>query len=314
MRVHFWGVRGSVPTPMSSIQLRNKITAIVQRITPNDLKDEDSREKFIANLPQWLVSTVGGNTACVEIATRDNQTFLLDAGTGLREFGRLSDNPSNEFHMFFSHFHWDHIQGIPFWGNFYDKKTVLHIYSPWPFSVKILAKQMSFPYFPTLFSASAPTIHFHLMKEGVPRQVGNVKVTCIKMPHPGASYSYSFEENGKKFIYASDVELTEMDAKTKEKAQKLFSNADMLVLDAQYTIEELLRKSNWGHSNCCHDVDFARSCGVKNLYLFHHEPNYSDKDIFNLTQTARWYAESESAPQKSKISIFAACEGMDIEV
>lgn len=313
MRVHFWGVRGSVPTPMSAIQLRNKITAVVQRITPSDLKDEDSREKFIANLPEWLCSTVGGNTACVELSA-DNKTFLLDAGTGLHEFSHYSDNNSKEFHLFFSHFHWDHIQGIPFWNAFYDKSTILNIYSPWQFSVKILAKQMSAPYFPVSFSASAPTIRFHLLKENTPRQIGNVKVTCVKMPHPGNSYAYLFEENGKKFVYATDVELTAMDEKNKEKAENLFKNADMLVLDAQYTIEELYKKPNWGHSSCCHDVDFARNCGVKNLYLFHHEPNYSDKEIFNITQTARWYAESENNSKKSKISIFSACEGMDIEI
>lgn len=311
MHIHFWGVRGSLPTPLSPMQLRNRITAVVERITAQDLVSEDARENFVQNLPVWLNGTIGGNTACIELNSDDNQVFILDGGSGLSEMARRPfEENETTFHMFFSHFHWDHIQGIPFFGPIYDKRNTIHIYSPWPATMDILSKQMSYPYFPVKLDACTPNIHFHLLKPLEPIQIGNVRVMCKKMAHPGSSYAYSFIENGKKFIYATDVELTASDWSEHERNKSFFSNADMLVLDAQYTIEELLAKQNWGHSSCCYGVDLALEWGVKGLYLFHHEPNYTDKKLYSILDTARWYADSI---KKNKVlHIELATEATDV--
>lgn len=312
MRVHFWGVRGSLPTPLSPVQLRNKITAVVQRITPQDLESEDARENFIQNLPTSLSSTIGGNTACVELETEDNQIIILDAGSGLHEMSkRYYEQSENVFHVFISHFHWDHIQGLPFFTPFYNKKSVFHFYSPWPATFDLLKTQMSYPFFPTKIESCTSNIFFHLIQPGKKEQIGKVSVSSKKMTHPGSSYAYSFEENDKKFVYATDVELTAVDKKEETANMEFFKNADMLILDAQYTIEELHIKSNWGHSSCCHCVDYASQWEIKKLYLFHHEPNYDDKKIDTILQTARWYADSLG---RKDIEIYLAAEGVDVEI
>ena len=115
MRYKFWGVRGSVPTSLSSDKLMSKIHSILQQISVSDLESVTSREKFISSLPKWVTSTVGGNTTCFEVGISEKEVFIFDAGTGIRELGKKLISEKNlKIHIFISHFHWDHIQGLPF--------------------------------------------------------------------------------------------------------------------------------------------------------------------------------------------------------
>ncbi len=309
MRVHFWGVRGSIPTPLTPLQIKNRIAAVIQRITPQDLESEDTREKFINDLPLWLKSTIGGNSSCVELVTDDNQIFIFDGGSGLREMNREFAGVTNPVvHMFFSYFNWDHIQGITFFELIYNHKATIHIYSPWPAQKKILAKQMSFPYFPARWEDLASNIVYHTIKPNKSIKIGDCEICCNKMYHPGNSYSYTVIENGKKFCYATDVELAAATWQEAQKNKEFFKDTDFLILDAQYTIEELSEKPNWGHSSCRHCVDMAVEWGIKKLYLFHHEPKYEDKKIYTILQTAQWYADSINA---KNLEIFVATEESD---
>lgn len=314
MNIHFWGVRGSLPTPLTPDQVQAKIAAVVERITPKDIESEDSRTRFIANLPPWIFGTIGGNTACVELRTKKNTTFLLDCGSGLREYSVNGKQPEDgHYSIFMSHFHWDHIQGLPFFGQTFNPKTKIDFYSTFPAAERILEEQSRRPYFPK--NGCWPSVKnqftFHLIKEGEPFEVDGVLVNTKKMKHPGNSYAFSFEEDGKKFIYATDAELEQGDYDRSIKKNFFFENADLLVLDSQYTGEEALVKANWGHNIFCYAVDFANTWHVKNLYLFHHEPTYSDKKIHSVLQAARWY-EDYTALKGVKINL--AVEGQEIEI
>ena len=131
------------------------------------------------------------------------------------------------------------------------------------------------------------------------------------MNHPGNSYSYAVCENGKKFVYATDVELKAQDFGYSKEAESVFRNADCVVLDSQYTVEEAYRKENWGHSAFCYAVDFAIHWNVKKLYLFHHEPTYDDKKLNSILQAARWYAQYI---EHSEIEIYLAKEDSEFEL
>ena len=117
MKVRFWGVRGSIPTPVTPDEMRRKIASVVQRIRPEDLQSPTTREQFLGSLPPWLFGTYGGNSACIEIRLDDNSCIILDGGSGIRA---LADSlahelrPVTEFHIFITHFHYDHLQGFPF--------------------------------------------------------------------------------------------------------------------------------------------------------------------------------------------------------
>ncbi len=314
VKIHFWGVRGSLPTPITAEQVQAKIAAAIERATPKDLESEDARTRFIASLPPWLYGTVGGNTACVEVTAKNGTRFILDCGSGLRELA-VNGTPAedNHYNILMSHFHWDHIQGLPFFGPVFNPKTKIDFYSTFPAAERILAEQSRCPYFP--ISGSWENLRsrftFHLIKEGEPFFINGIKINCKKMKHPGNSYSYSFEEDGKKFIYATDVELRTSDFDTSIKKNHFFENADVLVLDSQYTGEEAISKENWGHSIFCYCVDFANTWNTKKLYFFHHEPTYSDKKIYSILQAARWY-EDYSALYNVDINL--AIEGEEVEI
>lgn len=311
MQVIFWGVRGSLSAPLTAQQVQSKIAAIVQRITPSDIADADARQYFLSRLPDWLYGTVGGNTACTQLITDSGSHIILDAGTGLRELGMAPSMQSvSEWHLFLSHYHWDHIQGLPFFAPAYNPNTIIHIYGPQADLHNILSGQMSSPYFPVTFDGSfTRNITFHPLNDGDTFELRNVIVSCRKMFHPGGSFAYSFEEKNKKFVYATDVEL-KGDVCCTGDENDFFTSADMLIFDAQYTELEADQKRNWGHSAFGNVIDFAGRRGVKNVYLFHHDPAYNDKKLYAMFEAARKYI---IASQKN-IAVHLAAEGLMVTV
>lgn len=306
MKIHFWGVRGSLPTPITSEQIQSKIMAVIQRIKPSDLINSETRAKFTATLPNWIMGTVGGNSSCVEIQDENTQ-IILDAGSGIRVLGKEKNHlVSNHIHLFFSHFHWDHIQGLPFFDAAYNPNTIFDIYSAKENAKEILSLQMTSPYYPVTWDSFTKNIKFHTVTPNKSFMIDNIEVNCSMMSHPGNSHSFSFSSNGKKFVYATDVELKTKDFQNTSENVSVFKDADVIVLDSQYTVEEAYRKKNWGHSAFCYAIDFAVYWNIKKLYLFHHEPTYDDKKLDSILQSARWYAQYIN---HSEIEIQLAKEG-----
>jgi phosphoribosyl 1,2-cyclic phosphodiesterase len=294
MRVRFWGVRGSLPAPSLSFQIKNKISAIVAQITPGDIESPESRERFLAGLPPWLFGVVGGNTPCVSVGLDNPRELLVfDCGSGIRELGIAMEKEKSKpthYHVFLSHFHWDHLQGLPFFNPAYDPSITVDFYSPRPDFESILSGQMAAPYFPIRMENMSARKYFHrLAADGTPE--GTLGVRCKKMNHPGDSYSYMVTENGRRFIYATDTELSASDFLRTEENIAFFKDADLIVMDCQYTLGEAIDKYNWGHSAFSLSVDFAANWGIKHMVMFHHDPAYSDKKLHNILHSARWYLE-----------------------
>lgn len=312
MRLRFWGVRGSVPSPLGPARLKSKISSVIGRLRPLDLEGEGSRELFLASLPDYLFGTVGGNTACVEVAAGGGERIILDAGTGIRELGleiAAARRPAS-CHVFFSHFHWDHIQGLPFFAPAFDPDNELRFYSPRPDFRGILEAQMREPYFPIEMGAMRAVRDFVVLGEE-PTRIGGTSVSHRPMRHPGGCYSYLVEAEGVKIAYSTDTELDEADfAKTPENARH-FAGLDALIIDAQYTLDEAIEKYNWGHSSFSLASDFAASWGIRRLILFHHEPTYSDRKIDLLLRNASAYLEHLEA---RGIEVIMAREGLELEI
>ncbi|MDR2048257.1 MAG: MBL fold metallo-hydrolase [Treponema sp.] len=313
MRIHFWGVRGSLPAPQLPSQIQSKISAILERLTPEDIQSPENRERFLADLPPWLFGTVGGNSPCVTIAVDSlKDSIVFDAGSGLREYGieAAREKPKIEkYHIFFSHFHWDHLQGLPFFNPAYNPAVTVDFYSPMENLETALHGQMTSPYFPVHMESMGSKKSFHLLSG--PVNIGPVEITYKKMNHPGDSYSYKVREGDYSFIYATDTELSANDFQKTEENTGFFENADLIVLDSQYTLGEAIEKYNWGHSAFSLAVDFAANWGIKQLILFHHDPTYDDRKLLNILQSARWYAERMGI---KGIEISLAMEGMELEL
>jgi phosphoribosyl 1,2-cyclic phosphodiesterase len=312
MRIRFWGVRGSLPAPLSSAQVRSKISAVIERIKPSDLESPEARERFLASLPPWQFGTVGGNTPCVEVRTDAGDVLIFDAGSGIRELGlaALKEKPvPSAYSIFFSHFHWDHIQGLPFFAPAYDPRVSLDFYSPTAELEQTLREQMKQPTFPVGMDVMAAKKTFH--RPDSPISVGSSVVNFRKMNHPGSSFAYSVSEGLRRFVYATDTELSPDDFLRNDENAAFFGGAEVIVIDAQYTLGEAIEKYSWGHSAFSMAVDFASTWGIRKLVLFHHDPTYDDRKLHGILQSARWYVDHMSI---RGVEGRLATEGMEIRV
>lgn len=314
MRFTVWGSRGSHPTVLTPAAVRSKISTVVQRIRATDIVDASTRERFLASLPSWLFGTTGGNTACVQLEIDDRRQIIFDAGSGIINFGYSQlhrDPPPNEYHIFFTHFHYDHIQGFPFFVHAFNPAVRIHFYSPVENLQEILSHQMGHPYFPIrMEDKMSGNFEFHQLT-GSEVDVYGATVRWRELNHPGKAYGYRVDYEGRSFGYITDVELLESDfAKTEENAQ-FFTSIDAMILDTQYTLDEAIEKYTWGHSSFSLGVDFALAWEVSRLYMFHHEPQYDDKKIEQNLQNARWYANWMGG---TGLKVSLAREGETIDV
>jgi phosphoribosyl 1,2-cyclic phosphodiesterase len=289
--ITFWGTRGSISTPG-----RNT-------------------EKY------------GGNTPCVSVRSGDT-TIILDAGTGIRNLGiELMEEFEGlgkglPLHLFLSHTHWDHIQGLPFFQPSYIRDGNLTIYgSPKKerFLASILKGQMDFDYFPVSMSAFAADITIQEISQNV-IELGPIRVDWQEqICHPGGSVRYRLTLQNKKIVYATDVELdsffadgaTHPDKEALADAYREFvQGADLLIADAQYTATEYPAHVGWGHSSVPLLLEVASQCGVKQLAVFHHDPQHSDKFLDDLWAKNRFKHWSE----KLRTEVFWAREGLTLAV
>jgi phosphoribosyl 1,2-cyclic phosphodiesterase len=312
MNIRFWGVRGSLPAPVTSERIKSKISAILEQVTVDDIKNVESRERFLAGLPPWLFGTVGGNSPCVSVSfDNSKEVFVFDCGSGIRELGLTfseKQKPS-KYHIFFSHFHWDHIQGLPFFGPAYDKSVAIDFYSPVPDIEKNMSGMMTAPYFPVRFENMSCKKAFHLLEKEI--NINKHYINFKKMNHPGGCYAYSINENGKRFIYSTDTELTTQDFEKTPENIAFFQNADLIVIDCQYTLGESIDKYNWGHSAFSLAVDFAANWGITHMVMFHHDPSYNDQKLYGILQSAKWYLERMNI---TGIELTLAYEGLEISL
>ncbi len=274
MDVTFFGVRGSIASPGSD------------------------------------TARVGGNTSTVEVCCGDSR-IVLDAGTGLRALGQrmLAKGESRKLTLLLSHYHWDHIQGLPFFTPLYLPGTEVEIVGQRAglYGVReALEHQMTAPVFPVRFSDLAATF---VPREVRPRdtfRVGDATVRVARGNHPGGVLAYRIDYAGQSIVYATD---TEHYACLDPELLALAEGASLLVYDAQYTPEEYRgergpSKVGWGHSTNVAAAELARAAGVGRLALFHHEPTRDDRGV----------EEVEAATQALFPATFAAREGMRIEL
>ncbi len=254
--IQFWGVRGSIASP-----------------GPETVR-------------------YGGNTPCVEMRVGSDR-LIFDGGTGLRILGQslLSQMPV-EAHMFFTHSHWDHIQGFPFFTPAFIKGNRFHIYgTPAPNGATLqhrLHDQMLHPNFPVPLKIMAAELRFNDLEFGEQVEIGEITVENSALNHPGEATGYRVNWRGYSAAYVTDTE--HFPDKLDENVLRLAHHADVLIYDATYTNEEYnsaaSSKVGWGHSTWQEAVKIARAAKVKKLVIFHHDPLHNDDFLDRVGELA----------------------------
>ena len=315
MKIRVWGARGSIPSPLKPEVIEEKICQAIYGMPAVDTNNMEAVRAYVSSLPLLQRRTAGGNTSCVEIQAK-GETFIIDAGSGLRELGlALMQGPcgrgNGRLHLFFSHPHWDHIQGFPFFAPAFIPGNKIYIYHLHNLELA-LTDQQRFLNFPVPLSYMQAGREYVSLNVGEPFEVGPMRINTIENAHPGKSYGFRFEDAHSTFVYANDAEYKQLDHASVQPYIEFFKGADALVFDAQYTIKEAWQKVDWGHSSALIGVDLARAAGVKRLLLFHHDPTYSDEQLLEIQTRAEAYqAEDETRPT---CEILIAHEGLTLDL
>ena len=234
----------------------------------------------------------GGDTCCVEIRTKDDHIIIIDAGTGIRRLGnRLLAENRHDYTMIFTHTHWDHVMGFPFFKPIYLTDTRIDL-AGCPFTRasfrEMIASVMAPPYFPVNFGDIEADIRYQeTCLETV--QIGGMTITPIPISHPNQGRGYRFEEEGRSFIFLTDNELAyrHPGGLEYEDYQTFAKNADLLVHDAEYLPEDYLLTRTWGHSVYTDAVRLALDAGVARLGLFHHNQDRTDEAVDGMVDDCR---------------------------
>jgi ribonuclease BN (tRNA processing enzyme) len=244
--------------------------------------------------------------------------LILDLGTGLRALGdhleaplRAAGTPLRATALL-SHLHYDHVLGLPFFAPMRDPGALLEVYGPsqeaGPLQ-DVLAEMVKPPFFPVHMSDFRGELRFHDLDGPADFSLGAIRVMARSIPHLGHTLGYRIEADGRALAYISDHQAPVDRTSVDKEVLDLCDHADLLIHDGQYSDEEFVRLSDWGHSTPAYAVLVARESGARRLSLFHHDPSHTDREIDRLLSHARRLA---SKPRG--IDISAASEGTSIDL
>jgi len=275
MKITFWGVRGSIPV---------------------------CGKEFIK---------YGGSTTCVEVSQENFSPIVIDSGTGIRDIGKkYVKERVKKINMLFTHQHWDHVLGFPFFLPVYENVeiNVMGCSYSTDDAREIIAKTMQPPGFPVKFEEIEAKFTFSsVCMDGC--DIGNIKVYPIEISHPNGGLGYRFEHKGKKFVFLTDNELgySHYGSRKYEEYVDFCYGADLLVHDADYTEKEYVLRKTWGHSTWQMALKLAIDSKAKQLGLFHHNQDRTDKEIDKIESECRKAA-------KGKVKVFACAQRQTIDL
>ncbi len=242
----------------------------------------------------------GGDTTCLEIRTKNDEIIIIDAGSGIRRLGnRLIEENRFEYSLLFTHSHYDHILGFPFFRPLYDERTTVHLMGcpTAQGNLKdILSRAMNAPYFPVPFDSLQAKITY---SGSCPISFGidSIEIFTININHPNVGLGYKFVEDGHVFVFLTDNELgfKHRGGRSTEDYAEFVKNADLLIHDAEYTPEQYEKTKAWGHSTYVDALDLARKGRVKRFGLCHHNQDRTDAEQDLIVKKCREIVKNDGS-------------------
>lgn len=321
MQALIWGCRGSIPVATPATTIQHKIKTALSHARGQHFPDQAAIDRFVEDeLPWPIANSFGGNSSCVQIETDSDEYLICDLGSGLREFGmemmqRHGPGKPQTYNVLLSHLHWDHIMGFPFFPPAFIPGNRIRIHSCHPDPIEAFWRQQSAPCFPVDFDALSADIEFVPLVPGEPAEVAGATVHAILQYHEGDSFGYRIEQGGQSIIYSTDSEHKQENASEFQKFADFFSQADLVIFDAQYSLAEMVSlKEDWGHSSNLIGVELCHMAKVKHLLLYHHEPAYDDEMLYKVLRETIRYEELARPEGAAPLQISSAYDGLQVSL
>lgn len=323
--VKIWGARGSLPSPTTPETVTTSIRDLFHEFFTQGHRSATEIEEFLGSLPQHKLGGFGGNTPCVEVRSRHTQ-LIVDGGSGIRMLGySLMGGPcgkgKGEVHILFTHFHWDHLIGVPFFTPIFIPGNTIHVYAVQPELPEVFRVLFRKPYFPVPLENLGAKIVYHQLKPRTPTMLGEIEVTPYELDHPDPCWGYRFARGGRVYSHCVDTECTRVTREELGPDLPLYQGVDTMVFDAQYTLMETVEKVNWGHAAASLGLDIAMREGIKRVIFMHHDPASSNEKIATAEAQARRYYEMQLKSQNragaKKLHEVDWCfgyEGLELEI
>lgn len=299
--VKYWGTRGSIPAPFTPDFLETRIRESLEAFFDNGFEKRDQIAEFLQALPRYRNGGYGGNTPCVEVRTTKTQ-LIIDGGSGIRQLGyQLLGGPcgkgQGEVHVLFTHFHWDHLIGLPFFTPIFIPGNTIHFHAVQPELPEVIQTVFKKPFFPVPFEGLGSKIVFHQLEPRKATRFGDLDVTPYQLDHPDPCWGFRIEhlqgKTRKVYSHCVDTECTRVSREQLGPDLPLYQNVDLMTFDAQYTLMETIEKVNWGHAAATLGLDIALREKVKKVVFMHFDPAASDERIAQAEQQARRYYEGQ---------------------
>jgi phosphoribosyl 1,2-cyclic phosphodiesterase len=291
VKVKFWGVRGSLPSSPSPEQWVHHIERLMAGFFRAGFNQQDQIKDYLKSMALPAIGSFGAATTCVEVKSETSR-IIIDGGSGIRGLGdHLVEKGEGRgpFHIFLTHFHWDHLIGLPFFSPHFFPGTKIHYYAVQPDLMDIVKAKFRKPNFPVPFETLRSDIQFHQLKPRKPIVVDDIQVTPYMLDHPDPCWGYRIVSDGKVYSHCVDTECTRQTREAMGIDLPLYQGADLMYFDAQYTLPELAEKENWGHSAAQIGIDIAFREEVKSILFAHHDPGATTQQVYHLIDQTREY-------------------------
>ncbi len=320
MKIKFWGVRGSIPSSMMTEQWVVHFKDLMNEFFRSGYSSPQQIDLFIKNKSLPEVGGYGTGTTCVEVSDQ-NKSLIIDCGSGLKNLndtlmasGEIKTR--TEYHILMSHFHFDHIMGMPFFTPHFFKGKTIHYYSVQTETETIVKQMFAKPTFPVTFESLQADIKFHTIKPYEKIKIQDFDVTAYRLDHPDPCYGFRIEKNNKTYAHAIDHESVRTSVAELGLDSGLFKNAQLLYFDAQYTESQMKIKKGWGHGTCDRGFQVAVNFGIEQILFAHHDPADDLQTIIQHKKEAQ-IVLAEKFPALVKNKIFKwdyAFEGQSVEL
>lgn len=290
MKIKFWGVRGSLPCSSSPTEIKDQFTSLMHEFFDSGYKSKSEINQFIANKKLVDISGYGVATTCVQVEA-DDQSIIIDGGSGIKYLSdywseNQSSSASKVYHILITHFHFDHILGLPFFTPHFIPGCTIKYYSVQPECEKIVRDLFQKPIFPVGYEDLKADIQFIKLSPYEKRYINGFEVTPYLLDHPDPCYGYRVEKNGKAYGHAVDTEAVRITTDELGKDAGLYQNLDLLYVDAQYLEEDMHHKKGWGHGTFERAFNLCSHFSIKQVYMAHYDPSARIKDIQNFKAKA----------------------------